>query len=174
MEKQTLQKLIEQGYSQRRMAQVLSISVRRVKKILFDFGLTTKCRRGQFAIKEFRCECGETNKKEFPKKGGGRRSLSVCRKCHNKKIMHRLYQVKIKSVYYKGGGCQRCGYNKNLSALQFHHRNPNEKSHSYYSTKRNWEKFKKELDGCDLLCANCHAEVTWGNAYNPFVVGERK
>jgi DNA-binding CsgD family transcriptional regulator len=42
MEKQTLQKLIEQGYSQRRMAQVLSISVRRVKKILFDFGLTTK------------------------------------------------------------------------------------------------------------------------------------
>ena len=27
----------------------------------------------------------------------------------------------------RGGKCERCGYNANLSALEFHHKNPEEK-----------------------------------------------
>lgn len=34
---------------------------------------------------------------------------------------------KYEAVLAKGGKCERCGYDKNLSALEFHHRNPEEK-----------------------------------------------
>ena len=57
---------------------------------------------------------------------------------------------------YKGGNCIFCGYNKSLSALEFHHMNPQKKD----GIKAHWsfEKSKTELDKCILLCANCHRE----------------
>ena len=61
----------------------------------------------------------------------------------------------------RGGKCEHCGYNANLSALEFHHRNPEEKefqidirAFSNYSL----EKLEAELDKCELLCSNCHKE----------------
>jgi IS30 family transposase len=66
---------------------------------------------------------------------------------------------KAKLVDYKGGCCQRCGYNKNIKALQFHHRNPKEKDFQISGTSLSYEKLLKEVDKCDLLCANCHIEV---------------
>lgn len=55
----------------------------------------------------------------------------------------------------------KCGYNKCEAALQFHHRNPEEKSFGIAAKgeARSWVKTVKELDKCDLLCANCHAEL---------------
>lgn len=68
---------------------------------------------------------------------------------------------KIELVLLKGGKCECCGYNKNLSVLQFHHINPKEKL--FCLTTR--ELFAKSMDvlineanKCQLLCANCHAE----------------
>lgn len=61
----------------------------------------------------------------------------------------------------KGGKCQICGYNKNLSALSFHHRNPAEKSFEIDQracANRSIEALVKEVNKCDLLCCNCHAE----------------
>lgn len=64
------------------------------------------------------------------------------------------------AVEYKGGKCSLCGYDKSYAALQFHHRNPKEKSFSISNPKtRSWEKIKIELDKCDILCSNCHAET---------------
>lgn len=34
---------------------------------------------------------------------------------------------KYEAVMMRGGKCERCGYNKNLAALEFHHRDPNTK-----------------------------------------------
>ena len=34
---------------------------------------------------------------------------------------------KLKLVEYKGGECERCGYNKCIDSLEFHHIDPNEK-----------------------------------------------
>lgn len=70
--------------------------------------------------------------------------------------------IKHQLIIYKGGKCEKCGYNKCEGALQFHHKNPHEKeftlSQINLSKKLNMEQLYKEIDKCELLCANCHAE----------------
>lgn len=69
-------------------------------------------------------------------------------------------RMKIKAVDYKGGECIVCGYKKSMRSLSFHHLNPNNKEFSLASgNTRSWEKMKKELDKCVLVCSNCHAEI---------------
>ena len=64
---------------------------------------------------------------------------------------------------YKGGQCRVCGYNRCMSALSFHHLDPNEKDFGIaQACALSWEKVKRELDKCVLLCGNCHAEVHEG------------
>lgn len=69
-------------------------------------------------------------------------------------------KIKEKGIEYKGGKCERCGYDKCSRALEFHHTSPNEKDFniSKYSVLA-WNKIKIELDKCILLCANCHREL---------------
>lgn len=70
------------------------------------------------------------------------------------------YEIKLKSIQYKGGCCEKCGYNKCNSALEFHHLDPNEKDFGIGSyTVLAWDKIKEELDKCILVCANCHREI---------------
>lgn len=67
--------------------------------------------------------------------------------------------MKLKAVAYLGGKCNRCGYNKCVRALSFHHKDPSKKDFKFGSgAPKKWETIKKELDKCELLCANCHAE----------------
>lgn len=79
----------------------------------------------------------------------------------------RRFKLKERAVVYLGGKCIHCGYNKCIAALGFHHRNPAEKlfqiggSHS-----RSWKVIQRELDKCDLTCANCHAEQHWNESNN--------
>ena len=64
-------------------------------------------------------------------------------------------------ISLRGGKCNKCGYNKNLSAFDFHHTDPSDKkirldqrSLGNTSMKIIMEEFEK----CELLCANCHRE----------------
>jgi len=66
---------------------------------------------------------------------------------------------KIKLVEYKGDCCQNCKYNKSIGALEFHHIDPNEKDFTISSKSYAFERLKKEVDKCVLLCSNCHIEV---------------
>lgn len=76
------------------------------------------------------------------------------------RVKNRRQKLKEMGVEYLGGKCVICGYNKSIWALDYHHRNPNEKDFNISSYGNlAWEKIKKELDKCDLLCANCHREV---------------
>ena len=81
--------------------------------------------------------------------------------CTKKAAVNKLRRNrKIEAVNYLGGSCQRCGFNENLAALQFHHRDPNVKEFGINrGISKNFESVKAELDKCDLLCANCHATV---------------
>jgi 5-methylcytosine-specific restriction endonuclease McrA len=71
-------------------------------------------------------------------------------------------RTKIKLVEYKGGKCQKCGYNKSFNALHFHHLNPNEKDFSISGKSLSFEKLKNEVDKCILVCSNCHSEIHEG------------
>jgi 5-methylcytosine-specific restriction endonuclease McrA len=68
---------------------------------------------------------------------------------------------KLKSIEYKGGSCERCGYNKYYGSLDFHHKNPLFKKFSIGGSGvcKNWPELTKELDKCQLLCKNCHNEL---------------
>jgi hypothetical protein len=71
--------------------------------------------------------------------------------------------LKHKLIEYKGGKCEKCGYSKCEGALQFHHRDPSQKEFTI-ARVRVGDSFSikelfNEVDKCDLLCANCHAEI---------------
>jgi hypothetical protein len=69
-------------------------------------------------------------------------------------------RMKLKAVEYLGGKCSRCGYNRCVRALSFHHRDPKQKCFGIAnSSTKSWEIVKTELDKCDLMCMNCHMEI---------------
>jgi len=71
-------------------------------------------------------------------------------------------RLKEKAVEYKGGMCECCGYDRAIEALEFHHRNPKEKDFSPSGKSISWERMKKEIDKCIMVCANCHREIHCG------------
>ena len=112
-------------------------------------------------------------------------NIYCCRKCKtkgnygNQKISNRKHYDKIKNTddykreniersmkqykkyrdfidnYKIERGCTDCGYNKYACALQFDHIGT-EKNISI-SQCHNIEKIKKEIELCELVCANCHS-----------------
>jgi hypothetical protein len=68
------------------------------------------------------------------------------------KHRQKLNEVKLKS------GCVECGFNSHPAALQFNHRDPEQKSFEIGScVLKSWESIEAEIAKCDVLCANCHS-----------------
>lgn len=91
----------------------------------------------------------------------GKQTSHCSQRCSVKNyIKNKRLANKIKAVAYKGGSCERCGYNKSIRALAFHHTDPSQKDFmiSDNGNLRSWDKIKTELDKCIMLCANCHSE----------------
>lgn len=42
-------------------------------------------------------------------------------------VQRRRDKLKQMAILYKGGRCEICGYDKCVGALEFHHKNPQEK-----------------------------------------------
>lgn len=93
--------------------------------------------------------------KDFQINNHGSRGL-VCGSC---KVAKRRWKIKRQAVEYKGGKCLKCGYDRCLRALQFHHRESDKKEFVISRGTYSWERIKIELDKCDLLCSNCHVEL---------------
>ena len=69
-------------------------------------------------------------------------------------------RLKERLVEYKGGKCEICGYDKCITALEFHHLNPEEKEFGIGNNDiLSFERNKQEVDKCILVCANCHREI---------------
>ena len=62
-----------------------------------------------------------------------------------------------------GGKCQICGYDKCMTALEFHHINPELKDINFYTTNYSWERIINECKKCICVCANCHREIHHGD-----------
>ena len=74
----------------------------------------------------------------------------------------RSYRRKVQLIDLLGGCCKICKYDKNISALEFHHRDPNGKESQLDMrtlSNRSMEYIMKEVEKCDLLCSNCHREL---------------
>ena len=71
----------------------------------------------------------------------------------------RRERIKLSIIKEAGGKCSVCGYSKCLSALDFHHTNPAEKTERQNKSLCNMKLAHKEAKKCILLCANCHREL---------------
>lgn len=64
-----------------------------------------------------------------------------------------------------GGACTICGYNKTISALDYHHLDPKQKDSALSIAMRNghaWSKIVLEARKCTLVCCRCHRELHAG------------
>ena len=68
-------------------------------------------------------------------------------------------RLKERLVEYKGGKCEICGYDKCITALEFHHVDSTKKEFSVCNKIASFDKCKEEVDKCILVCANCHREL---------------
>lgn len=76
-------------------------------------------------------------------------------------LAHRERGREYVTNYLLEKGCKRCG-TKDMRALEFHHRNRDEKDYTmgtYFICNK--ERIDQELEKCDVLCRNCHAIVHW-------------
>jgi hypothetical protein len=97
----------------------------------------------------------------------GRQTKYCSIRCKNKALQsypaqqQRGLDRKLQLVRTRGGCCSRCGYNKNLAALIFHHKGSDKafKLDMRSLSNRTWNAVLAEAEKCVLLCRNCHAEL---------------
>ncbi len=73
----------------------------------------------------------------------------------------RSLKRKLFLISLRGGKCEKCFYDKNIAALDFHHRNPMEKKFQLDQRTLSNTSMKlilNEFEKCDVLCSNCHRE----------------
>jgi len=81
---------------------------------------------------------------------------------NNHYVTRRRRELKRLALEHKGGKCQQCGYDRCIAALVFHHREGKDFGIGQGGYTMSWKRVRLEVDKCDLLCSNCHAEVHYG------------
>ena len=130
------------------------------KKVWSEDGATKLCKT-----------CGEfKNLKDFYSNGvrnGKQRwkpSCILCESAHrrNSKIILIKECLLEQNREYK---CELCGYDRNHSALAFHHSTDEKNFEIGHSVSIGKERLLYEISICQLLCQNCHHEV-----HNPMLM----
>jgi hypothetical protein len=100
--------------------------------------------------------CRRHGETEFILEGRG---YYRCKKCRSERVAQRPRDVKAILVREAGGRCRRCGYDRCIGALQFHHLDPDHKESNIAlcGVARSLKRMREEAKKCVLLCANCHA-----------------
>lgn len=80
-------------------------------------------------------------------------------KVYKEAIIRRRTKLREKlTIFLSDKSCIVCGENRR-ACLCFHHKNPEEKKDQipYMVSKcHSWDTILKEIDKCEILCANCH------------------
>lgn len=89
--------------------------------------------------------------------------MSYCKDCFNKRCTERWIQRKIDAIKCKGSKCENCSLelnDYNYPVFEFHHLDPTKKEFDWSKLRLQTQTtITKELDKCQLLCANCHRLV---------------
>ena len=154
MDHTLLKAYVDQGLSQRDIADQMGVSQTTIRYWLKKFSLKT------FPKRHTHCGCGIelTSKTAYTQSDG--RLYYWCKRCLNRYTNDRQKRNKERAIIQKGGKCERCGYSKSVAALEFHHRDRTEKGQGIAKMMlRKWNDILAEIEKCDLLCSNCHREV---------------
>lgn len=161
--KDEYERLIEAGFTQRQISKELGVSHTTVRYWLQRYGLKTKTIRHRPRAEnderyvERQCRNHGLTSFIFEKSNNSYR----CQKCRSGRVSEDRRKLKLRLVAEAGGSCLICGYNKSPWALHFHHRNPDDKEFEIglLIRDRNYDRAAYEAAKCDLVCANCHAEL---------------
>lgn len=105
-------------------------------------------------------QCGQNLPEDcFYRRKGRPDRLPYCQFCERKRALEAARDFKKMCLDYKGSRCSRCGYDRCVAALDFHHLDGTQKAFNINKQRSlNFEKVKVELDKCIVLCSNCHRE----------------
>lgn len=152
MQKEILEKLVSEGYSQRELGHKLNLGQTSVRYWLKVHKLKTDV---ELKPVVYKCRCGETD----PGKFYGHKKR-ICGKCHNKYCIDRWRERRDLIIKRMGGKCKLCGYYKHNCSIDIHHLDPKKKEPNFGNLRKlSWDKVLRYIVGCVLLCRNCHAAV---------------
>lgn len=113
----------------------------------------------------------------------GRQRKFCSRKCKNSGTNHQHQSYvaqqarglarKLELLLRHGSRCSRCAYDRNSSALTWHHLDPALKSFNLdirSLSNRSDRAVQAEVAKCILLCSNCHAETHFPQFNRPPVM----
>lgn len=136
-----------------------------IEKLKTEFHSNNETKR--WRSNRIRTECKECSRalsrKRYYNKTHGLakpREYGPLNKSKNNHTTRHIYNKSI-LVGLFGGKCRVCGYNKCISALDFHHLDGNTKEFGLTKYKicyKNIPKISEEISKCILLCSNCHRE----------------
>ena len=94
------------------------------------------------------------------------RNAYRCKRCRVANVTRKRKKIKKQLVEYFGGKCKICSYDKCIGALDFHHKDPINKSFgiSCRGLTRSFQKALDEAKKCILICANCHREIEYNRS----------
>lgn len=103
-------------------------------------------------------ECPICNKRFRPKNAAANRRI-CCYDCmpDGVQLTRGGFLAKLKEA--SGGKCIKCGYNKCLKALEFHHLDPSKKDFTISNDHFKLLDAVNESKKCILICSNCHKEL---------------
>ena len=102
------------------------------------------------------CICSQCKKSYKKGRGSYKNFCASCRVTNSRK------KTKARIVEIMGGKCIICGYNKCISALDFHHKDPNTKEDVIARYSKKFESVLEEANKCILVCCRCHREIHAG------------
>jgi transposase-like protein len=183
LSREVLEELTEAGLSIRKIADRTGFSPTAVRHWLDQYGLATRVARRRADGRDAKAdglwdaemECVIHGMTMFRLEGRG---AYRCLRCRQERVTARRRDMKAILVEEAGGACVICGYDRCVSALQFHHLDRSIKSFalSKEGSSRSLAAMRAEASKCCLVCANCHAEIeagvqTLGNVADRVIAG---
>lgn len=174
IERELLAQLVDEGRSIAEIAEALDRGKSTVRYWLRRHGLRTKTARragrarepGEMGLLEVERECGRHGLTGFAVESRG---YYRCKRCRSEHVAGRRRAVKAALVAEAGGCCCLCGYDRCVSALEFHHLDPATKRLGIAAggLSHSLQTLRGEIAKCVLLCSHCHAEVESGTTALP-------